>query len=78
MNIIHIIAVENRRLLTTLRVQPLVATTEPQHLLDPIGMMQFQKQRADHVVKSWTKPAASYNGRASFGRIKKKLRSRTS
>src|SRR5262249_51865750 len=42
-----------------------------------VGVMEFEKKRADHVVQTWTEAAARYDPGTRLFRIEKQLRARS-
>src|SRR5262245_30544549 len=77
-NLIHKLRCESYRLWTARRIKTLIAASKPEDFCHSVGMMEFEKKRADHVVQARTEAATSYDPGTGLCRIKKQLRARSS
>jgi len=60
----------------TRRIETLVTASKTQDLRHSIGVMEFEKQSADHAVQAWTQAPAGYDTGARPLRVEKQFRSR--
>ena len=58
------------------RIESAVAAAKAEHLGDAVAVVQFEKERADDVVKARTQSAAGHDAGARLFRVEEKLRSR--
>src|SRR5262249_59739278 len=73
MNCIHQIVCENERFGAVFRIEPLISPPEAEHLFDAVGVVHFEKQRPDYIVKSWTQSSAGNNAGARFRWIEEQI-----
>ena len=58
------------------RIKTLIAASKPQDFHHSVGVVELEKERADHVVQAWTQAAAGYNPGACPRGLEKQLRAR--
>src|SRR5215471_6440471 len=75
-NLIHKPRCKHHRLWTARRIKTLITASKPEDFRHSVGMMEFEKKRADHVIQAWTEAAARYDAGTRLCRIEKQLRAR--
>ena len=64
------------RFLAARRIKTLITASKPQHFRNSVGMMEFKKKRADHVVQAGAQAAAGHDAGACLRRVEKQFVSR--
>src|SRR5262245_8352401 len=76
-NLIHKPRCKHHRLWTARRIETLIAASKPEDFRHSVGMMEFEKKRADHVIQASTDAGARYAAGTRLWRIEKQLRGRS-